>query len=405
MRFFRLWLLALALSIAAFGQATVVVMNIEGDGHGKVNVATIFPRLLAMGNCAKAKPSAKLLPEWKPVFRSFTQGQLCRSVMEMNFTNLSMLGDQLKAVSFPPALSMSLTQSGNEFTIDVQKGAKTGAGRHPVLPIEVMAMQIGVQVSVPEIVEVKGGGSFTPRPNPRTVQMQFPMKGAFDVAVVARLVNVPALPTPRSSASSKGGPVRGSLPGWVMPLLVTLALGVLAALAYFLWPIIADILGFGAAEGVAEETPVTETTGQQLPQELAKLHPPARTLLENEDVLLNEGQGLQSRMSGTFNQVATGPYGNPSTKYLWTIDNRGVNIALEETPFPTPRGNIVHTNLSSEASIGGEAWFTSENEVTINAGSGRFGAGSGATQAQWQAAVRFWEGLGYKVRAVPFGER
>jgi hypothetical protein len=42
----------------------------------------------------------------------------------------------------------------------------------------------------------------------------------------------------------------------------------------------------------------------------------------------------------------------------------------------------VHTNLSSRAAIGGEAWLGEGNKVTINAGSGRFGDGAGITPVQ-----------------------
>ena len=106
-----------------------------------------------------------------------------------------------------------------------------------------------------------------------------------------------------------------------------------------------------------------------------------------------------------FSNTVKGSHGDAATTYLWTIDDRGVNIALEQTPFPTPRGNIVHSNLSSEAYIGGEAWFTADNKVIINAGSGRFGDGAGITEENWHAAVRFWEELGYEVVAIPFGQR
>jgi hypothetical protein len=100
-----------------------------------------------------------------------------------------------------------------------------------------------------------------------------------------------------------------------------------------------------------------------------------------------------------------GQYGDAATKYLYTVDQRGVNVVLEKTPFSTPRGNVVHTNISSEASIGGEAWFGPNNTVTINAGSGRFGDGAGITMQQWDATVKLWESLGYKVNPVPFGQR
>jgi hypothetical protein len=139
--------------------------------------------------------------------------------------------------------------------------------------------------------------------------------------------------------------------------------------------------------------------------EIGELHPPARQLLQGEDVLISSSQGLQSRTMGTFDNVVQGTHGDRATAYLFTIDNRGVNIALESTPAGTPRGHIVHTNLSDRAAIGGEAWFGPNNTVTINAGSGRFGDGAGITQQQWNNTVRYWEGLGYTVNPIPFGSR
>ena len=65
----------------------------------------------------------------------------------------------------------------------------------------------------------------------------------------------------------------------------------------------------------------------------------------------------------------------------------------------------MHTNLSSEASIGGEVWFGPDNTVTINAGSGRFGDGAGITLQQWEATVKLWESFGYNVKPVPLGKR
>lgn len=109
--------------------------------------------------------------------------------------------------------------------------------------------------------------------------------------------------------------------------------------------------------------------------------------------------------SGGFDDVVLGTHGDDATKYLWTIDQGGVNAALESTPFLTPRGNIVHTNLSKRASIGGEAWFESADTVIINAGSGRFGDRAGITRTQWEAAIQYWKSLGHKVKAIPYGSR
>ncbi len=141
------------------------------------------------------------------------------------------------------------------------------------------------------------------------------------------------------------------------------------------------------------------------PSSLGPLRPPARPLLRNEGVLLTEAQGLQTRTAGLFDDVVSGTHGDAATKYLWTIDDRGINTALEQIPFDTPRGNIVHSNLSSEAYFAGEAWFTSPTEVVINAGSGRWGDRSGVTQAMWEAATQLWENLGYTVEALPLGTR
>ena len=128
-------------------------------------------------------------------------------------------------------------------------------------------------------------------------------------------------------------------------------------------------------------------------------------LLENEGVLIDETHGLQSRTTDRFEGVVCGKYGDRDVKYLWTIDERGINLVRDKTLFPTPRGHVVHSNLSSMASIGGEAWFDSEDSVTINARSGRFGANAGMSRAQWEAAVRYWERLGYKVKAIPGQDR
>jgi hypothetical protein len=120
---------------------------------------------------------------------------------------------------------------------------------------------------------------------------------------------------------------------------------------------------------------------------------------------MTPADGLQSRLSGRFDDVVEGTHGDRGTRYLWTIDERGINAARESTPWPTPRGNIVHTNLSREASIGGEVWFGPDNTVTINAGSGRFGDGAGITPAQWDSAANAWRSLGYTVVQVPYGSR
>ena len=116
-------------------------------------------------------------------------------------------------------------------------------------------------------------------------------------------------------------------------------------------------------------------------------------------------QGMKSSKTEKFNDIILGVHNDLSTKYLWTIDERGINIALEKTPMPTPRGNIVHTNLSSEAYIGGEVWFIAEDRIIVNAGSGRFGDMAGLSLAEYDAAIIFWKNLGYEVEIIPLGAR
>lgn len=67
--------------------------------------------------------------------------------------------------------------------------------------------------------------------------------------------------------------------------------------------------------------------------------------------------------------------------------------------------NRKHTNISPTAAIGGEVWFEPNKTVTINGGSGCFGDNAGITEQQWQATINLWKSLGYKVNAIPFGER
>ena len=133
--------------------------------------------------------------------------------------------------------------------------------------------------------------------------------------------------------------------------------------------------------------------------------PPARPAGRNEAVMLRRGDGLQTRQSGFFDNVIYGTHGDNKTRYLWTIDKRGINLALEQTPMPTDRGFIVHTNISRRAAIGGEAWFKDGKTVVLNAGSGRFGYEAGITSGQWKAAQEYWQLLGYRVEALPLGIR
>lgn len=60
-------------------------------------------------------------------------------------------------------------------------------------------------------------------------------------------------------------------------------------------------------------------------------------------------------------------------KYLWTLDQKGINICREMKPCASSRGIVLHSKVSPMAVVGGEAWFSpKEDAVTINFCSGRY---------------------------------
>jgi len=143
----------------------------------------------------------------------------------------------------------------------------------------------------------------------------------------------------------------------------------------------------------------------ELMADMGDLRPSAKPAAANEDVPIGEKEGLQVRKEGLFMNVKRGVHRDRETKYLWTIDDRGLCIALEQTPFETSRGHITHTNLSKLAHFAGEAWFTGAREVTVNGRSGRFGDRAHGTEKQYEAAVEYWEKLGYRVEVIPLGKK
>lgn len=154
------------------------------------------------------------------------------------------------------------------------------------------------------------------------------------------------------------------------------------------------------------EHPIFESPAVDAPNRgTGPLREPAVVPQRGEERLLDATHNLQSRKAGYFEDVVLGKYGDKKTKYLWTIDARGINIVPATTAVQAPRGKVVHTNLSQRASLGGEAWFESPQSVMINPKSGRFGAAAGMTRPHWEAATRYWESLGYKVKAFPGKDR
>lgn len=60
-------------------------------------------------------------------------------------------------------------------------------------------------------------------------------------------------------------------------------------------------------------------------------------------------------------------------KYLWTLDQKGLNICREMKKCASSRGIVLHSKISPMAVAGGEAWFSPEEDaITINFCSGRY---------------------------------
>ncbi len=68
-----------------------------------------------------------------------------------------------------------------------------------------------------------------------------------------------------------------------------------------------------------------------------------------------------------------GPYDTRPLKYLWTLDQNGMNFVREMTPFASSRGIVLHSKISPMAVVGGEIWFSPEEDaVYVNFCSGRY---------------------------------
>jgi hypothetical protein len=153
-------------------------------------------------------------------------------------------------------------------------------------------------------------------------------------------------------------------------------------------------------------------------QDLGKLRGPGRAPQANGSeaprFLLTQANGLQSRYFAPISRPSLGKPGDPATKYLWTIDFRGLNVASERADrlqglspdFLALEKVIHHQNISTEAFISGEAWFVDEQTVAINVRSRSWGSGiGGSIQQNYDAAIKYWETLKYKVIAEPIGNQ
>jgi hypothetical protein len=143
-------------------------------------------------------------------------------------------------------------------------------------------------------------------------------------------------------------------------------------------------------------------------------------------------EGLQSSSGAAFDDLLTGTPSDPESRYLWTAGTGNLNIAPEwvqvsgeDEPPRFAQGK--HTNVSEQASVAGEAWF-SVNEswydkhdptkdtpeprditVYIDTNSGRFGHSVDSPDfnqedvtTQWALVSQAWADLGYNVQpALP----
>ena len=135
-------------------------------------------------------------------------------------------------------------------------------------------------------------------------------------------------------------------------------------------------------------------------RKFGELKEPARAILKGEDIPF-KNKLIKRYADEKFNNVNLGNYGEADNKYIWTIDNKGVNIGLEQTKIG--ENNVIkHSNLSPKAYSGGEVWFIKQDEIHINAWSGRFGAGNNMTKEVWESSIEFWKSLGYKVTVEPY---
>ena len=86
-------------------------------------------------------------------------------------------------------------------------------------------------------------------------------------------------------------------------------------------------------------------------------------------------------------------------RYLWVIDTRGIPYIFE-APIPAIGCALPkHTNLTggAEAYVGGEMWFTSEVNLYISGGSGRYSPIDGN---QLEEAVQVFRSFDYEVTSL-----
>ena len=85
-------------------------------------------------------------------------------------------------------------------------------------------------------------------------------------------------------------------------------------------------------------------------------------------------------------------------RYLWVIDRRGIPYIIER-PLSIVAGDPKHTNLTGgrAAYMGGELWFSSNFDIFVSGGSGRYPPNC---SRQLEDAVKVFESYQYRVTSL-----
>ena len=94
---------------------------------------------------------------------------------------------------------------------------------------------------------------------------------------------------------------------------------------------------------------------------------------------------------------------DPTNRYLWVIDERGIPYIIESPNAAIGRKLPKHTNLTGggDAYLGGEMWFSSTISIYISGGSGRYPPKG---ECQLEDAARVFNVFGYDVTSLGWNE-
>lgn len=123
---------------------------------------------------------------------------------------------------------------------------------------------------------------------------------------------------------------------------------------------------------------------------------------EGEDLPLTTA-GLRLLGTAPVKDVVTGfpprRWGEPSNRYLWVIDDRGIPY-IQEAPLPILADRLPkHTNLTAGglAYIGSELWFGSYESLYVSGASGRYPPQDAQHLAD---AVTVFESFGFQATSL-----